>query len=426
VPTRPREELTDGLANESLPHRLAGPELAGLWTRCWKAMAKAGPDAWRSVTIRVPLEGDAQRHAVAGLLGRRLPPGTAAASVDLAALDTVLRRPADGWDLVRVVEATGGPLPDRAGAVRAQDAAIAEVRDAARELLGAHGWAERWLDELGGGMLVRLHGRGDLELVVTAARILERLPADGVPLPALAAEVTGDTKALAGTTLEGLVLRGLAIRADESRPRTAAERRTLWESAGVVPDDLASQVLVLNLPVRPDGGLAGWLHQAAAHGWPFRATLHQLVRSPLQVEAPRVVSVCENPAVLRAAAERLGPGSAPLVCTEGRPSVACTRLLAALADGGCQLRYHGDFDWPGLRIAGAVLSEPGVTPWRMGADDYLTAVAVPRRGERAQLRGTPTDSPWDPGLATAMRDHGVVVYEEDVLEHLLSDLRSRA
>jgi uncharacterized protein (TIGR02679 family) len=414
---------TDQPAGRRLPDRLAGPALADLWARCWKAMARAGPDGWRRVTIRVPLDDDAQRHAVAGLLGRRLAPGTASARIGLDALDTVVRRPADGWDLVRVVEATRGPLPDRAGATRAQDAAVDEVSEAARTILGAGSWADVWLEDLGGGMLARLHGRGDLELVVTAARVLDRLPADGVPLPALAAEVTGDTKALAGTTLEGLVLRGLALRAGEPRPHTAAGRRTLWESVGVVPDDLASQVLALNLPVARDDGLGGWLHEAATRGWPFRATLHQLARSMLRVTTPQVVSVCENPAVLRAAAERLGAASAPVVCTEGRPSVACTRLLSSLREGGCELRYHGDLDWPGLRITAAMVVDLGVTPWRMGAGDYLDALERPRRSERPRLRGAPADSPWDPGLATAMRDRDAVVYEEDVLEQLLDDLR---
>jgi uncharacterized protein (TIGR02679 family) len=417
---------SDPPAPGTVPDRLAGPALAELWERCWRAMARAGPDGWRTVTIRVPLGDDHRRRAIAGLLGRRLGPGTASASVGLDALDAVVRRPADGWDLVRVVEAIGGPLPDRVGASRAQDAAVDEVREAVRRTLGSGGWAGAWLDELGGGMLARLHGRGDLALIVTAAQVLDRLPADGIPLPVLAAEVTGDTKALAGTTLEGLVLRGLALRAGEPRPRTAADRRTLWESAGVVPDDLASQVLALNLPVAADDGLGGWLHGAGDRGWPFRATLHQLVRSRLRVTAPQVVSVCENPAVLRAAAERLGPASAPLVCTEGRPSVACTRLLTMLADAGCALRYHGDLDWPGLRIAAAMVVDLDVTPWRMGAGDYLAALEGPRRGERARLRGTPADSPWDPDLAAAMRERGLVVYEEDVLEQLLDDLRPRA
>jgi uncharacterized protein (TIGR02679 family) len=391
-------------------------------------MARSGPDAWREVTMRVPVTDDAERRAVAGLVGRPVRAGTASVAIRLGDLDATLARTADGWDLEAVVAATVGPLPDRAGDTRRRLAAIEVAVAEAREVLhgieraDAGGWVERWLDQLDRGLAARLHGRDELHLVPTAARVLTRLPADGLPLPALAAAVTGDTKALAGTPLESLVLRGLAARAGEPRPATAGERRALWESAGVVPDDLASQVLVLGLPVvAADGALGGWLAGAAREGLPFRVTLHQLTRSPLAVAAPQLVSVCENPAVLRTAAERFGAASAPLVCTEGRPSVACLRLLAALAAGGCSRRYHGDFDWPGLRIAASMVSDLGAAPWRMRADDYLAALATVD-GERPVLRGAPAASPWDPRLAEAMAAHGTVIHEEDVLEVLLADL----
>lgn len=410
-------------------------------------MARAGPDAWREVTIRLPVHDDADRHAVAGLLGRSVRAGTATVAVRLGDLDATLVRAGDGWDLEAVVEAAVGPLPDRAGDERRRRQAIAVALAEARQALrrrpaetgdrvgsergpGAGGmaddpaWVEGWLADVGQALGARLHGRRELHLVATAARVLARLPVDDLPLPALAAAVTGDTKALAGTPLESLVLRGLAARAGEARPVTAGERRALWESVGVVPDDLASQVLVLGLPVAADGPLGRWLAETAREGWPFRVTLHQLARSALTVAAPQVVSVCENPAVLRAAGERFGAGAAPLVCTEGRPSVACLRLLAALRAGGCELRYHGDFDWPGLRIAASLLSDQGARPWRLGAADYLAAVASVE-GERPALRGTPAASPWDPQLAEVMAQHGVVIHEEDVLEQLLTDLSAR-
>lgn len=411
--------------NVPLPERLAGEELAGLWARCWKAMARAGPDQWREVTIRLPLEGDAERRAVAGLLGRPVRPGTASVGIDLADLDAVLRRADDGWGLAEVVTAASGPLPDRAGDARAQQAAVAATLEQAREAAPDEPWVEPWLDGLAQGMLTRLHGRGELELVPTAARVLARLPGRGTPLPALASEITGNPKALAGTTLEGLVLRALAIREQEPPPRSAADRRALWETAGVVPDDLASQVLVLGVPAVPVGTLGRWLAEARDEGWPLRVTLHQLQHSPITVERPRPVFVCENPAVLRAAAERLGPASAPLVCTEGRPSLACTRLLSSLGEAGCELRYHGDFDWPGLRIAAALLSLPGAVPWRLSAADYSQAVAR-LEGDRPTLRGPAADSPWDPDLAVAMAQRDTAVYEEEVLDDLLADLDDRA
>ncbi len=95
----------------------------------------------------------------------------------------------------------------------------------------------------------------------------------------------------------------------DSDPATTAEQeRALWESVGVVPDDLASQVLVLNIPAT--GGLvADWLRQATAVGLPVRLTLHQLRSAPVVVVATEMF-VTENPAVLRAASHARLRGAA--------------------------------------------------------------------------------------------------------------------
>lgn len=410
---------------EPLPPRLDHPGLAELWSRCWKAMAKAGVDDWPAVTISIPVDDSTTRLAVAGLLGRALRSGTARTSIGLGDLDALLRRAGDGWNLERTVQAAVGPLPDRAADARAQIAAVAEARDTVRTMLGDEPWVVRWLQQLSGGMLTRLYRRGDLELLTRAAQVLTQLPADGLPLAALASQVTGDTKSLDDTPLGYLVLRGLAHRYEETTPSTAAQRRSLWETAGVVPDDLASQVLVLGLDAR-GGGLAAWLRDAASEGIPFRITLHQLRRhGQVVLREPLTVSVCENPAVLRAAAEKLGGGSGPLVCTEGRPSVAALELLAGLVDAGCAVRYHGDFDWPGLRIAGQVLAATAGEPWRFGAEDYLDALEPSSRVAARPLQGAVAPSPWDPQLATSMEERDHVVFEEDVLDTLVDDLATR-
>lgn len=417
--------MTPAADRPGLPERLAGPELAVLWQRCWRAMARVGPQGWSTVTVRIALDDDPRRRALSGLLGRPIRAGTAATTVRLHELDRLLRRADEDWDLTAVVEQLHGPLPDRAADARAQADALAAARERARELLPDAAWVAAWLAELDRGMLTRLHTRGELELVVTAARALAELaelaelPVRAVPLPAFATRLTGDPKALGATTLAGLVLRGIARQLGEPVARSAAERRALWEAVGVVPDDLASQVLVLGL--RASGSeLAGWLTQAAEAGLPFRITLHQLTRQPLHHGAVGAVHVCENPAVLRAAAEQLGAASAPLVCTEGRPSVACLRLLDGLVAAGAEVRVNGDLDWPGLRIAGAVLEATGGRPWRLAAADYLGAIEQP--GTRPELSGAPAASPWDPALAAAMARIGRVVYEEDVLGLLVDDL----
>ena len=247
---------------------------------------------------------------------------------------------------------------------------------------------------------------------------LESRPAGAGPiaLPALAAQFTGDTKALShGTVLGTLVLRALAVRAGVPRPGSAADRRDVWDRAGVLVDDLASRVLVLNLPAQGEG-LGEWLTGAARYGTPFQVTLHQLAAHPIRVSCPRVF-VCENPAVLRRACAELGAACPPLVCTEGRPSVAFHRLVGLAVGAGAQLWYHGDFDWPGVAIAADVIARYGGRPWRMSASDYRSAAS-----EGVRLTGEPAKAPWDPGLIEAMRATGHAVYEETLGDQLLADL----
>ncbi len=214
------------------------------------------------------------------------------------------------------------------------------------------------------------------------------------------------------------MLRALAIQAEVSRPAAAAERRELWERAGVIVDDLASRVLVLNLPAQGDG-LGDWLTSAARYGTPFQVTLHQLAAHPIRLRLDRIF-VCENPAVLRRACEELGASCPPLVCTEGRPSVAFHKLADVAASSGSELRYHGDFDWPGVAIASDVIARHGAQPWRMAASDYLAAARP--SGTRIELHGEPVPTPWDPHLSQAMCATGCAVFEEEVSDQLLADL----
>ena len=55
----------------------------------------------------------------------------------------------------------------------------------------------------------------------------------------------------------------------------------------------------------------------------------------------------------------------------------------------------------------------------MTAADYLAGLGGAHRG----LTGEPGPTPWDPGLAAAMRQTGRAVPEESVADQLIADLR---
>jgi uncharacterized protein (TIGR02679 family) len=401
--------------------RYRGPDYRRLLAAARRSLERTGGDLTGRISVADP--DDAERKAIIGITGVHQPAGTRRLTVSLAALDAAVSRGA-GCGLVPLLTALGGPLRNRPAAAASLTASRAELVALAEAspLYLACDWYRQWLGELRqDGTLTRLATQGDIGTLAYAVHMLEFLasrPAGAGPiaLPALAAQITGDTKALNhGTGLGTLVLRALALRAGVRRPGSAAERRDLWDRAGVLVDDLASRVLVLNLPAEGEG-LGEWLTGAARYGTPFQVTLHQLAAHPVRVSGPRVF-VCENPAVLRRACAELGAACPPLVCTEGRPSVAFHRLVGLAVGAGAELWYHGDFDWPGVAIAADVIARYGGRAWRMGASDYRLA-ARPGVG----LGGDPVGTPWDPGLREAMLIEGHAVYEETVGDQLLADL----
>jgi uncharacterized protein (TIGR02679 family) len=264
-------------------------------------------------------------------------------------------------------------------------------------------------------------------LLAQVAAVLRRIPSRGVPIGRLAAECCGDAHALddgrpAGTLVLSAVraLAGLPFAADGS----ADSRRAAWAAVGVHLDELSSLVLCLGLPGDTRTGLGRVLASCREAAQPTVLTLRQLRchAEPLTTGPLRAarVRICENPVVIAAAADELGARCQPLVCVGGQPSTAVWRLLELLAAGGAQFDYHGDFDWGGVRIAGAVRQRVSWRPWRYDHQAYQAAVSAAH--PLAPLAGEPATTPWDPELASAMRHRGVRIEEELTLDLLLQDL----
>lgn len=389
---------------------MTGPEWERLLAAARRSLERTGGSLDGAVSLTEPT--DAERRVVIGITGTHRSTASRRLTVRLAELDAFLRD-AYGVSLAEAV-ATRAPLRDRPAERRLEAAARDAVLAAARKCRHAHDdWYEEWVDGMRrDGMLTRIV-RTDLS-IEDVVRVLDALPAADEPIAAFAERVLHDTKALAGGALRGLVLRALAAWQGVPALANTEQERALWETAGVVPDDLASQVLVLNVPAT--GGVVGsWLSEARAAGVPFRVTLHQLRLAPLTVDTDQIF-VCENPAVLRAAAAMLGARSRPLVCTEGAPSAATHRLLGYAPTAS--IRWRNDFDWPGIRFTAAALGRyRNAAAWRMTGLDYVRAA---RSGPG--LVGAPTETPWDPSLGEAMRRVGYAVMEERLLDILLADL----
>lgn len=354
-----------------------------------------------------------EADAIAGLLGMRRPPPGAPVRVSLAALDRCLRTSAVGRGLLEVLQELGGPLRDRR-AHREMDGAERAQRWADLAAHPAVGNDERlagWLSHIrSSGLARRLAGDDEAQATGVALDVLRLLNegAGNRRLPVLAAVATGDAHGLdRGKPAGTLTVHALSWLADRPFPDDAADWRRSWAEAGVACDDLSCDVLVLNLP--------GWSRE------PLRLTLRQASAWSTPAGGPETVFVCENPAVLAAAADQLGERAPTMVCLDGMPSTAALVVLDHLVAGGALAHYHGDFDWRGLGIAQVLARKvPASRSWRFGASDYVAAVQ--RALGTVPLSGRTTTSPWDVDLAPSMADAGVAVYEEQVLDQLLDDL----
>lgn len=391
---------------------LRGAEWQRLLAAARRRLEKTGGEPIGFIGLTDP--SDDERRIVDRITDRS-PGGSRARrlTVSMAELDRALRR-AYGTGLLAALARIDAPEPP-SGAVGALQAAL-------RGRHAGEGWHTAWLGQMSrDGTVARLVRQGRGELLAQAAAVLDRLPAKDVPLPVLAEWATGDATALYATPLADMVLRALRLYQGAAPQYDREAERRVWNDAGVVVDDLTSQVLVLNLRVAEDHTVARWLGEAASMGLPFRLTLQQLMSDPLTPKAPEV-SVCQSTAVLRAASARLGADCTPLVCTEGRASVACRRLLTAAVDGGARIRWHGDFDWAALRMTAAAVHRYAAVPWRMGVDDYLEAL----RAGSDPLRGARAATPWDERLAEEMARERRAVREERLVPVLLGDLRPGA
>lgn len=435
----------------ALTRLLGGPDSSWLVARVRMRMPDAGDETLSGV-VRLRDPSDEQRAAAMRMLGRPKRAG-GALTVDLALVEQVLRRGPWPAGLADAVETLSGPVPDRRAEREREAAAWTEARAALAPILSRFPDLVSWWDDwCGGGGLKRaarseaarlgIHSSPDvgMDLVNGLVAVFSELPASGEPLAVLARRALGDSHGLdASRPLGRLAVIAVRLAFEAEPERAPSSSRDAWAAAGIVLSRLSSTVLSLGVP----GALAisdagDVLHSATARALeamrvaraPMLLTLDQ-VRSGGVRPLPRrsTVHVCENPTVVEVVAERWARSSETrgedeevpgpvVVCTSGQPSTAVLELLTRLVRDGAECRYHGDFDWAGLRIARFLSTSVDWVPWRFSAEDYVEAVREGRPSLR--LTGSSAESPWDPRLAIAMAEHGLAVEEEAVAD-LLSD-----
>ncbi|MBK5222213.1 MAG: DUF2399 domain-containing protein [Acidimicrobiia bacterium] len=396
------------------PGSLTNGNLDPLWAAAKDRLERHGLDNRGRLRL-IPLV-PAGRHALDSLLGRR-----AGTTVDLAALESALVTLGIGRNLADALGELGHPVSLDPQRRREGVAAGHRTRAAARAEAAQwrEPWASEWIEHaVNTGTFAGLDEDEARGLVRSVRVVLDHLDGDrGAPLSRvdLAAQVLGSAHALdSGTRLEAAITRALAHR------HGPAEARELWEMAGAHLDLTSGPALCWRLPLDPHCGLAPLAEQAAALGIPLHLSQLALRRHPVRARPGAEILVVENPRIVEAAAQTGLEGS--FIAANGNPSGAVRLLLGQLLDSGAALRYHGDFDEPGIAMCRRMV-ELGLTPWRMDATDYLAALRDAARSAielpRDPRPAGPT--PWDRRLEEEFDRHRLVVHEERLLPHLLGE-----
>lgn len=400
---------------DRLQRLLGGPELAGLRGRLRARFEKG---ATRDEFTLIGLAA-AERRALVGLLGRRVTGGTSGSMrLRLSEIDNALVHAGVASTLREGLEALDGPIYDLRAARLSRE-------EAWRTMLASveHSRLRALVEDPVGGSLLKRFAGGDsqraAQLLEGVCRVIGRLPARGRPLAHLAAAELGDAHALdAGRPAATLVLRTFGL---EESVIEGERARDQWARLGITVNELAAPVLCLNLPATGSALAATLARAAAAAGDPVHLTLRTLLRDPPAWDVSgRRVYVCENPSILSIAADYLGVNCAPLICTNGMPAAAQQTLLRQLFACGANLAYHGDFDWPGIRIGNFVMREFKASPWRFSAGDYDAAC----KGSTGVLaEDEQVEALWDLSLGAQMSRQRKAIHEEAVGEILVGDLR---
>lgn len=454
---QPAVPMTVGTGDRAALDRLLGvAEMGWLLARVRGRIIDCGGEPLRGV-VHLKEATAEQRSAAIRLVGRPKRAGTAL-RVDLADVEQILRRGPWPAGLADAVETLTGPVVDgraeREGEAAAWDIARDGLAAAAAKFPGLPVWWDSWCSSGGLKRAARaeaartgltLSPAVGAALVGMLADVLELLPAHEEPLAILARRAVGDAHALDVSRPLGRlcvsVIRA-AFLPDEAVSDGESSPRDIWAAAGVVLSNLASTVLCLGVPgVSPADSAtvnhpsrtatASSLEAMRTARMPVLLTLDQVRSGGVQaLPSGRVIHICENPTVVEVVANSWarikaetgtsGAGGPVLVCTSGQPSTAVVELLRTLAGDGAETRYHGDFDWAGLRIARSLSAHVKWMPWRYTDADYRAALHDGKPSLR--LAGKPAESPWDPKLALAMAESGLALEEEAVADLLANDV----
>ena len=311
-----------------------------------------------------------------------------------------------------------------------------------KETEGGDSAAAQWMEWLisekkyGYSLLMREYGKDPLRagcLLQNTGKALiklEEMDASGeeLPLAVFAAEISDNPHYFDRGTAAGLLLvHAICSRQDQQLPENAHAWRELLEDVGIIPDNVSSQVHACGLRLKRG---ACW-HPAYEAFYeekePCVVTMENL-KGVTEAEAiDNRVYVVENEMVFTYLTAGEKKKACTLLCTSGQLRAAAMKLLTLLLENGATVYYSGDTDPDGLGIADRLWRKFGdaVQIWRMSPKDYEKSISGETTGAAGLAKLEHISHPELRKTAECIKNRKKAGYQENLLEELAKDIRSK-
>lgn len=411
------------------------------YDRCMEALLRKWKTYGRAAGY-VTLDGATEEEcrAIGGILGKSFPEGRIRFSVPAfeQGLQKTRFAPIGLTELLKAYFGDGIATnkETRMDAEDQKNAFFRQLCDEMRTRYGDGSPADRWMRDLTEGKangyqaLAREYSRDAdqarqlADNVGNALEELERME-DECPLAVFAARITGNPHYFdRGGMAAQLLTYAICHMENTEFPSNAHDWRALWNSTGIVPDQISSMVHVYGVRFKTKSGWHPAYEAFHAGEETFAVTMANLSGITEAYARRDAVYVVENEMVFSYLADQCKSAEASILCTSGQLRSAALEIIGMLLESGHRVYYSGDTDPDGIGIADRLWRKfgDGIRIWRMSPEDYqnsLSQESVSKTG-LAKLEGI--RHPTLRETARLMRQRRRAGYQENILENLKNDI----
>lgn len=215
----------------------------------------------------------------------------------------------------------------------------------------------------------------------------------------------------------------LAYYYDEPFPKKAEETLKLYDTAGIIIDEISNFTTAFGIHLYDSNGLHPAFEVFNERKEPYLISTFHLNRIVKADADQRVIYAVENQMLFSQLCEALRDRFVAVLCTSGQPKVASLLMLDMLCKSGCTIYYSGDLDPEGIMIADRLIARnpKQIHPWHYSVDDYEQSLSEEHIGDSRLKQLDKVKCAYFQPLIKALRQHQRAGYQEALLKRLIED-----